>query len=112
MHRPLLSLVLFFFCPLLTNAQDGKFEKQIEKTKFHRHDGKRFRKAKLEKAPNTFSSTTQPRGVVPAKQPPRSWWRNISPKSQAIRTLSSFTFPATIGKETHPGGPRKQASPG
>jgi len=50
----LLLLVYLFFFPPLTPAQESDFARKMEKAKLHRHDGKRFRKARLEKNPQYF----------------------------------------------------------
>lgn len=35
-------------------AQDSEFQSRINKTKFHRHDGKKYRRAKIEKSPQYY----------------------------------------------------------
>jgi hypothetical protein len=49
----LLLVSLFFFLPL-TQAKESDFTRKMAKAKLHRHDGKRYRKAELEKAPKYF----------------------------------------------------------
>jgi len=49
----LLLVSLFFFLPL-TQAKESDFTRKMAKAKLHRHDGKRYRKADLEKTPKYF----------------------------------------------------------